>query len=693
MAQRVKTKYWGFKGGLDLVTAGLEVDPGRVLGSRNYEIGIHSGYRRIDGYERYDGQASPSDASYWSINFDASDTEVAAGETVTGATSGASGVAVIAGVLESGTYAGSDAAGYLILYGVSGTFQDNEALQVSAATVATSAAAALERSADTDALDLSYYRAAIEAVRTNIAAVPGSGIIRGVWTYNDVRYAFRDNVGGTAGTMYKSTAAGWVLCDLGHVLFFTAGTAVFTVGSVLTGDDSGAKGTVGVVGLQSGAWADNDAVGYVVLYSESGTPFTNPETITDAAGGSATTSSVGADNALPVGGTYRFKNYNFTGHSGTLKMYGVNGVDKAFCFNGDYFAFIPTAMTSDIPTHIDAKDGQLILTFQGGGLQASAISNPHSWTLLLGGDQIGVGDEITGVLTTVGDVITVFSRNSTNILSGKGSDNWEMAPHSRTSGAIENSIQQAQGTIYLDDRGLTLVQQTQDFGDFQDNTLSKLIQPRFDAMKSKVVSSVVVRSKNQYIIYFDDNTAIEATFENRKIVGFMDLNYDRVVRCIVSGEDGDGNEEVFFGSDDGYIYQLNKGTSFDGEEVGAFLRMAYNHFGSPQHWKRFRRVTLEMSAGVDPNIDLEFAPEFSYSDPDIPTPTIEDYEVKGGGGFWNSSIWNQFYWSGQAVGTLTGYIEGIGYNMSLLINSAATHEKPHAIHGAVIHYSQKGIVR
>lgn len=693
MASKTKTKYWGFKGGLDIVTPALELDPGRVLGCRNYEIGIYGGYRRIEGYERYDGQPRPSDASYWILDFDTSDTEVVAGQIVTGVTSGATGTTVIDGVLESGSYAGGDAAGYFVLYGVSTAFQSAENLQVSAATVAVSTSISLIGAADNDTLDTTYFRAATEAVRDNISAVPGDGIIRGVWTYNDVRYAFRNNAGGTAVDMYKSTAAGWVKCDLGHVLFFTAGTAAFTVGSLLTGGSSSANGIVGVVGVQEGTWGTNDAVGYVVLYSETGTPFTNPETITDAAGGSATTSSVGADNAFPAGGSYEFKNYNFTGHSGTTKMYGVNGVGEAFVYDGSYFSFIPSGMDIDTPNHIEAKDSQLILSFPGGNLQASAITDPHNWTLLLGGDQIGVGDEITGLLTTAGNVMTVFARNSTYILTGAGSANWVMKPHSVTSGAIEGSIQQLQGTMYLDDRGLTLLQQTQAFGDFQDNTVSELIQPRIDAQKSKVVTSTLIRSKNQYIIYFSDNTAIAATFDNRTIVGFMDLDYEKVVRCIVSGEDGNGDEEVYFGSDDGYIYQLNKGTSFDGSAIGAFLRTPYNHMGSPQYWKRFRRVTLEMSAGVDPNINLEFAPEFSYSDPDIPTPTIEDYELKGGGGFWNSAIWNQFYWSGQAIGTLTGYIDGIGYNMSLLINSNEIHEKPHAIHGAVIHYSQRGMVR
>ena len=42
-------------------------------------------------------------------------------------------------------------------------------------------------------------------------AVTGSGPIRGVWDYNNVVYAFRDNAGGTACVMHKSTSTGWAV--------------------------------------------------------------------------------------------------------------------------------------------------------------------------------------------------------------------------------------------------------------------------------------------------------------------------------------------------------------------------------------------------------------------------------------------------------------------------------------------------
>jgi len=58
------------------------------------------------------------------------------GDTVTGATSSATGVVMAVGVT-FGSWAGSNAAGVLYLKDLSGTFSDDESLQVSAATLAT----------------------------------------------------------------------------------------------------------------------------------------------------------------------------------------------------------------------------------------------------------------------------------------------------------------------------------------------------------------------------------------------------------------------------------------------------------------------------------------------------------------------------------------------------------------------------
>jgi len=47
-------------GGLDLITSPVEVTAGRIVDCYNYEVARVRGYRRMDGYEPFDGGPSPS---------------------------------------------------------------------------------------------------------------------------------------------------------------------------------------------------------------------------------------------------------------------------------------------------------------------------------------------------------------------------------------------------------------------------------------------------------------------------------------------------------------------------------------------------------------------------------------------------------------------------------------------------------
>ncbi len=78
---------------LDLVTPpAIEMSPGKLIDTAGtMSRRLAGGYRRIDGYERYDGHASPTAQSYWILNVSVTGS-VAVGNTFFGATSGATGV-------------------------------------------------------------------------------------------------------------------------------------------------------------------------------------------------------------------------------------------------------------------------------------------------------------------------------------------------------------------------------------------------------------------------------------------------------------------------------------------------------------------------------------------------------------------------------------------------------------------------
>lgn len=685
-----QTASYPLYGGLDLVTPAMRLNPSRLIAGVNYESNSE-GYRRIDGYERFDGRPKPSEASYWLINFDAGVATIAEGATVTGATSGATGTALIAMVVETGTFGGSDAAGYLILTNVVGTFQNNENLQVAAVTKCVANGTATEEGADNDTDNTTWLRDAIETARSAIQAVPGSGRIRGVWQFNGVKYAWRDNAGATACVMWKSTTAGWSAVSTGRYLKFTGGSAAVTVGQTITGATSGATGVVTGVALRTGTYGAGTAAGTFTFATITGT-FQNAENLQVAAVTKAVASGADAAITFPAGGRYFFRNHNFFGASDRRRMYFCNGVGVAMEFDGTTLVPLYTGMTVDTPERITVHKNHLCLAFPGGSFQNSGTGDPYAWTPITGAAEIGMGDDITDFLEDVNGVLVIFARGKVGLLYGSSSADWSLdIIADQDTGALPFTAQRLGRPLYMDDRGVRNMSATQAFGDFKMGTLTQNVFPLLRTKKKNAITpiaSVRVRGKDQYRLFFSDSTGI-TIYIGAKEPHITIFDLPLVVYTICSGEDSSGNEEIFFGSDDGYVYQMDAGTSFDGASVPAYCRPAFNNLDTPTQNKRFHKVTLDVDA--TPTVTLLMTAEFSYGDPDQPGASEISLDVSGGGSFWDETNWNEFYWSSATEGIAECHVDGIGTNMSFCVASNHTYEEPHTIHGATLHYSMRGL--
>lgn len=704
-----RTKHYPFAGGVDLVTSPLKLKPGLLIGASNYEIAstTSSGYRRIDGYERFDGNTKPSEAVYWLVSFDAGTVAILE-DDVLGEVSGTGAqtinmVALADAVLTSGAWDGTGvgyvAVGFDSTTGLinASNLLDDATLYRNTTLTATANGVPVQDGASTDALDTTYARAAIEHARGLISTVTGSGDIRGVWVYKGVTYAFRDNVGGTAGQMYKETATGWTLVSLGYEIAFTGGSQKGSgddgveVADTITGATSTETAIVTGVAITSGTWSAGTAAGWIYVQAAPSGAFQAENLDVGADLNIATIAGDFTTNALPLAGRYEFINENFSGSASSRKMYGCNGVGSAFQFDGTDFMFIHTGMTTDTPIHITEHKKHLFLAFPNGSVQHSSITVPLEWSVITGAAEIGTGDEITGFVTLPNDALGIFNRNRTYILYGTavaGSNPWNLVNFSDEAGAIEWTPQRMGWPMYFDDRGLTRLDAVQAYGDFKSAVFSQKIEPLLKSKKSLVIGTTRVRDKNQYRIWFSDKTAVFASFDGNKLSGFMPEEYPVKVVVSCSSEDSSGNEVLFFGSTDGYIYQMDKGTSFDGAAVEAFIRPAFNHLDSPQHNKRFFKMVAEIDA--TDSFTLSHTPDFSYAEKDDIT---QDLTVSSGGGFLNIDDWNEFLWSEQSTDNPEAYISGSGLNYGSLFFTDLTYEAPHILHGIILHYSVRGLAR
>lgn len=675
-------------GGLDLVTPAIAVREGRCIAALNYESEAR-GYRRVEGYERFDGQPKPSEASYWILNFDFGELEIAEDDTLTGVTSGATAI-VLATVVESGTWAGGDAAGYVAVYNLSGTFINDEQLQVSAADVARANGAAVENGALTDDLGDTYLQSAQAKRRSVIAAVPGSGPIRGIFTYNGDVYAVRNNAGGTAAVLHKATASGWVAQTFGHTIDFDTGTLPFIEGETLTGGTSGATATIERVIHIGGSWSGGDADGYLVLSGVSGT-FSDTETITSATG-SATANGTADAVTWAAGGTYRAIVHNFYGATNLNRVYIVSGTHRAMEWDGSVMAPIRTGLPDalDKPNYVAVMRQHLFLAYVGGSLQFSGTGLPLSFSTTDGAGEIALGETLTGILSQNKGAMIITGRTKVAYLTGNDATDFALNIISEDSGAIENTLVVVNRPYFMDDLGVRDMEAAQSFGDWRIGTVTELIEPLLKLKRESGVSVVGVqrvRSKDQVRIWYSDSTGISIYF-GRGNPEAMTFSVGFTPSVVFSGDDSSGFEILLVGDDSGFVYQVDAGNSFDGSVVTAYIRTTFLHQGAPQAFKRYHRAFLDVIT-AEQETDISFTSDYSYGNSDLPSGAESGSAFYGGGGFWNELFWDRFNWSAPFQADATIELNGIGRNVSVVLMSDTTHKAPHTLSSLTVNFTPR----
>lgn len=686
------------KGGLNFIDAADGIDPGMLLACRNYETHFQTGaYRRVAGFEAFDGRLRPHLAEYWKVDLtNISGGPFQYGETVT---DGVETGVVVEYVIDTEA---ADNSGYIIISELTNDVDSGATWtgQTSGATGTAASDTEFEGEDDNDLHD--QYQLKAEGWRREAITKVGEGTCegpcRGVHIFNDTVYAFRDEIGGTNGTMWKSTSTGWEQIELGWKVRFIEGEEEPIKGETITGGTSGATCQVDRVVLTAGMWEGNDGVGYVVTRSISGTFNTSEDLLI---GGSkvakANTVLAQSEQKLNGGGRYRFRNYNFGGHTSTHQMYAVNGVNNAMEFDGSVFTLIETGMSFDQPIHIGVHRGQLLLAYVGGSLQHSGKNNPLSFQPVLGANEVLAGDEITGFMEEVGDISFVFTRNKTFRLEGFVQENIQLKLHNSETGAIADTVQRIGRSVYLDDRGFTQLPTTDAFGDFASSQISYLVDPLIQSLirKSSVEGSIVNKGLSVYRCFFDGRGAISIGFSGNKVNGITAIDYGLSITDTSNGEMN--NEEMkvversFVSDIDGWVYEIDVGRNFNGNEVEAYFVTAYHFSGNPEKNKRYRRATLYLTG--EGRTTIRVAADYNYNEDSQNFERILDEAIPLGGGRYGISRHGEFLYSRASQGDIRVTMNSHARNVSLLAYHKEINERPHVCYAVQYHISGRRIIR
>ncbi len=770
----MQTEAFPFSGGLDLKTPALELPSGFCIAAQNFEPDINGGYRRMFGYERYNGMLQPHAATYFNMAGTITGS-ISIGNTVVGATSGATAyVLQINGTTE------------LIVTAVNGTFT-SESIKVAGATVG-SITSVEQNAGQTSLLHASYLSLAANYYRNLIGPVPGANPVRGVWYYNGNVYAFRDNTAGTACNMYKASSTGWTQINFGQEILFaqyqsivnisiaspgvvtwnghglsngqtvnfastgtlptgiTVGTTYYvigatattfqlsatsggsaivttgsqsgvqscavlspglTAGSVITGKTSGATATVQRVLLRTGTWS-SAPIGSLVFDSASGT-FVNGEAL--MVGGQPQVASTTSNTAITLnpGGRCVFANYSFTGNLANFYMYFVDGVNHLQEFDGTRLVPIRTGSSTDTPNQMVCWQNMIICSISS-SIQASGIGSPYSWTALTGAAELDIGDLCTGMLVRpanqTGGALAIFTGSPTSaiwntfVLYGTSSANFQLIPTNPGAGAAPYTAQNIGDGYSLDSKGIVKMEQTLNYGNFEMSTMSRAIQPLIDSHRGLATASCIVRATDQYRVFFNDGTGIILYIKGKQTAtingdilttdaaDLMPFDFSQgagiYFNTCESILDNTGVERIFAGGSNGYVYELERGSSFDGYAINSSILMAFNSSKTPRNRKKYHRSILQavvtLTAQVSIGYDLDYGS-------DVNQGTRSSSVVSQTGGLWDQNNWDSGTWDSPYLNDYTIDTPGNGRNLALLIYGNNAIDYPYTIQSMISHYT------
>lgn len=698
-----KAELFRCQGGLNREDPMYTLPPGAASVGKNYEALPGGGYRRVDGYERFDGRtAAPHLATYQWIAFGSGGPTIpVSGQTISGA--GGAWTAIVAGspLLLTGAWASGTATGTMgitLLAGAAPVLGDE--MKIGGAHVGNlslvTGYSLVNNASIADSERKNWLTGAQDYYRSLIQKVPGQGAILGVCYLGGAVYAFRRDAGaGTTVAMYKSTTGGWSAVTLNDYIRFTNGTGEVFEGDTITGATSGHTAVVRRVNIAAGNWSGPTyASGRFCITGATGA-FTNGENLQVGgvtkcvANGGKGTSSLTYDATCRM----EFRTHNFFGGSNTKRMYGVDGFNRAFEFDGTYFCFIETAMASDKPNHIETHRNNLFLSFPGGSLQNSGTGTPLIWSVRSGASEIGIGDEITNVFSNGANTLMVTGRNSAYLLYGTSDIDWNLkaVSDSAKGGTPFCASEVNAQTVFADATSINVMAADATAASYQVIPISRAIRKTMVSSVAQTAKfSLGIAAKDHFRIFFADKTMVSCTFSGSKPVGFMQSLFIHQFVCGWVDNDASNNEVVYAGTDDGYIMQLETGTSFDGSAIESVLQLPYNYHKTPDRDKRFYKVSLEMDCPAA--IDIRLLTDFNYGSEGLST-TADTTATPPSGGYWDFASWDQFFWDSAVVSNPELNIDGVAKNIALTFYHSDKIDSSFTLQAVLLQYAIWGVKR
>jgi hypothetical protein len=637
-----------FRGGLisnlSPLQQGMQA-PGSARLLRNYEPSIEGGYRRIIGYSKFDTAVVP----YY-------------------------GAAVVQGGGQTGTT--------LVLANVSSAPVAGATVTIGVNTY-TIDAGGVSYTAAQQSLTLTLTSALLSSPADGTAVVfsNNNALCTGVAAWNNTAIAIRGN------DVYKSTNAGYTLINVpsyGTVLV-DGGTQT---GSSLVVDGLTSVPQVGDTFTIAGVDLTYIITASVTVTSGGATLSIYPALDSSPADDAAITFKT---TKFAVGTKARFAKYRI---GSTEKIAGVNGVSFPFIYDNATFKKLTSVSDLEAVEHIAWFKNSLFFA-KGDAIYFSAPFTDDDYSAANGGGVINVGGKVTG-LKVFREQLIIFTEQQIRRLVGNTAADYQLQPITENMGCVSSdTIQEIGGDImFLAADGLRLLSATEKIGDFSLGSVSQAIQKELTALiiEASSFSSVVIRAKSQYrLLGHNNNVTEEATkgvLGTQLLEGGIGWAELRGIKAYVADSDYHNKQElVLFANANGYVYKLESGNSFDGENIRASFYTPYFQINDP----RLRKTFYKLFTYVDPqgsfSATLSHKLDFDTKDSVQPEAASVSNVATTIGIYGNaSSIFGVTRYGGKLVKVVETQLIGSGFSISLQYESDGT-DPPYIFDAATIEFA------
>jgi hypothetical protein len=199
---------------------------------------------------------------------------------------------------------------------------------------------------------------------------------------------------------------------------------------------------------------------------------------------------------------------------------------------------------------------------------------------------------------------------------------------------------------------------------------------------------MIAREKNQYRLFFSDGYALYITFAGDKVSGMVPQLFTDAVTCCCSQEWASGVERKFFGDANGFVYELDIGTSQDGDNISWKALLSYNNKKSPGIIKHWRLAQPEISGSS--YSEFAFDNSLDYGSSTNLQPATQTGVVGFGGGFiMDVDILDTKIFDGNTISPGAFELGGDSENISLMFSGNSDYVAPFSITGVSMQYTPR----